>query len=143
MSTEYAFQSTDKGGWDKNNKNPLAITCNNCLAAQNFLKKIEKKYKVQKGRESLISLYRRNTKLALLAYQQWHSDTSLFWKSLLQTALPNNKLLMYLLLLLPLSLKKKYTVKLSIQLLMPFYSYTEILKYSFSRENKYLSKQHT
>lgn len=94
MSTEYAFQSTKIGEWDKNNKNPQAITSNNYLAAQNVLKRAEK-YKAQEGRESLISLYRKNTKLALLPCQEQHSDTSLFWKLLLQTALPNNERLKY------------------------------------------------
>lgn len=111
MSTEYAFQSTKIGEWDKNNKNPQAITSNNYLAAQNVLKRAEK-YKAQEGRESLISLYRKNTKLALLPCQEQHSDTSLFWKLLLQTALPNNERLKYLLPLLPLSLQKN--IKLSI-----------------------------
>lgn len=43
MSTEYAFQSTEIGEWDKNNKNAWAITYNNYLAAQDFFKRAEKK----------------------------------------------------------------------------------------------------
>lgn len=61
---------------------------NNYLAAQNVLKTAEK-YKVEGGRKRLISHYRKKAKLALLSYQQELSDTSLFWKLLLQTALPN------------------------------------------------------
>lgn len=105
MSTEYASRSTEIGERDKNNKSSQAITYNYYLAAQNILKRAEK-YKVEEGRESLISLYRKNTSLAFSHTSRRHSDTSLFWKLLPQTALPNNEQLKHLLHLLTLSLPK-------------------------------------
>lgn len=121
------FLSTEIGEGDKNNKNPQAITLNNYLAAQNVLKTAEK-YKVEGGRKRLISHYRKKAKLALLSYQQELSDTSLFWKLLLQTALPNIEWLKHLLPLLPLSLQKHWASYILFRVSWIFFalSYTKI-----------------
>lgn len=95
MSSEYTFQSTEIGKWDKNNKNPHAITYN-YLETQNFLKRAEKREKEKKKGIGMqgkfdFSLQKR-TQISLFFHTNSSvCDTSKIMKLLLETALPNNK----------------------------------------------------